>query len=161
MKLEDVPDKPGIYVLIIRKSVCEKIAVGRFGSYVFPKGHYSYTGSALGTRSLNLRNRIAYHLRTKRRGHWHIDFLLDSKDTVIEGVVLSEANKLEECDISQGIEELRETTVCVKGFGSTDCRSRCQTHLHYFRGCSHRKVVRDVSEIFRKRDLKPKYLLLN
>jgi len=161
LRLEDVPTKPGIYVLIIRKTVRERITVGRVGSYVFPKGYYSYTGSALGTHSPNLRNRITYHMSPKKRGHWHIDFLLGSKGTMARGVVLSEANGFGECDISRGIEDLQETTVCAKGFGSTDCKSGCQTHLHYFQECGCKEVVKDVSEVFRKRGLKPKYLLLN
>lgn len=148
-------------MLIIRKTISERIAVGGLGSYVFPKGYYSYTGSALGTRSTNLRNRIAYHLRPKRRAHWHIDFFLGSKGAMIEGAVLSGADGLGECDISWEIESLQGTTVCARGFGSADCRSGCQTHFHYFQEGGYGKVVRAILEVFRKRGLKPEYLSLN
>ena len=63
---------PGIYHLIIYLPSDTSIEVGKLGRYYFQTGYYVYTGSAM--RGLD--QRIARHLRSEKRLHWHIDYLL-------------------------------------------------------------------------------------
>lgn len=56
--------------LVLKKSVTARI--GKRGTFVFQAGYYIYVGSA----RKNIQQRIARHLRTKKKQFWHIDYLL-------------------------------------------------------------------------------------
>lgn len=108
------------YQLEILLAAPARLAIGRLGVHEFPAGRYIYTGSA----KRNLEARIARHLRRDKRLHWHIDYLLASPAASVEGVRRSE---LAECALN------RETAgeVPVVGFGASDCRQCCGSHLKY------------------------------
>ena len=156
----DVPAAPGVYTLIIRLRWAEKIRVGRLGSKVFPEGHYSYTGSAVGRGAFNLDGRVKHHLGSKKFMRWHIDYLLGSKNAEIDAVVFSETDVNRECEVSQSIGALSGVEVIMKGFGSSDCKMRCKSHLYYFRKKALPRVVKSVFQIYEKRGLKPCVLML-
>ncbi len=113
---------PGVYQLRIRLERAQVVTVGALGPCQFPAGWYVYTGSA---RS-GLVQRIARHLRRKKRKHWHIDYLLAVADKV-EAFVLP-GIAVTECELHA---ELAGGQVIVPGFGSSDCR--CRSHLAWFR----------------------------
>lgn len=95
-----------------------RVQVGRFGEYVFPKGMYIYTGSAL----RNFEARIRRHLSPVKKMRWHIDYLLTSPSVrVLEVRRFSDA----ECAVNQRT----QGSVPVPGFGASDCRSGCGSHL--------------------------------
>ncbi|MEW5782619.1 MAG: GIY-YIG nuclease family protein [Pseudomonadota bacterium] len=102
----------------IRRPV--RVAVGRFGRFDFPAGRYIYTGSA----RRNLEARLARHLRREKTLRWHIDFLLAAPGVSITGV-----NRLheEECALNQATAGV----IVVPGFGASDCRAGCGSHLKY------------------------------
>ena len=161
MSKNKVPNSPGVYTLIIRLKKAEKIRVGQLGSRFFPEGHYSYTGSAVGRKAFNLGMRVNYHLKPKNSTRWHIDYLTRSKNTEIEAVVFSETDINRECEVSQSIGLLSEVEVIMEGFGSSDCKMKCKSHLHHF--CieaSLPKIVKSVYRIYEKNGLKPYALML-
>jgi Uri superfamily endonuclease len=96
------------------------LRIGRLGEFLFPAGRYVYTGSA----RRNLEARIARHLRQEKTLRWHIDWLLSADAVSVAAVVRSGA---EECVLNQKARGV----VLVPGFGASDCRSGCGSHLRY------------------------------
>jgi len=115
----------GVYCLIVSVLCDINLRVGALGVRKFPAGKYIYVGSALN----GLEARIGRHLRTDSQGvrsrpHWHIDYLLLSKDTRIEEVWVKECEEKEECWVA---EEVSRHGDPIKGFGCSDCN--CVSHL--------------------------------
>lgn len=108
------------YQLAIALSAPVRIAVGKLGVFDFPAGHYIYTGSA----RRNLETRIARHQRRDKRLRWHIDYLLAAPQAAVTGV---ERFARPECELN------RHTAgeVPIEGFGASDCRAGCGSHLKY------------------------------
>ncbi|WP_242463252.1 GIY-YIG nuclease family protein [Rhodocyclus tenuis] len=106
------------YQIIFDLPAPARIAVGRFGSFDFPAGRYCYTGSA--RRAFEAR--IRRHLSREKRLRWHIDYLLSAP-----GVRIVDVHRLTlpECEVN------RQTAgeVVVAGFGASDCRAACGSHL--------------------------------
>lgn len=116
--------QPKTYQLLIELPHPLRLAVGALGHIQLPAGRYIYTGSA---RS-NFEARIARHTNWaenhQRPRHWHIDYLLAAPGTTVAGV---RRYTEDECDI-----QLRTPgTVLIPGFGATDCRAGCGSHLKY------------------------------
>jgi len=108
------------YQLTIRVSRAAWVEVGRLGRYRFPKGRFIYTGSA--RRGVSAR--VERHLRKSKKAHWHLDYLLAHRYCRIEKAVASDRPECELNAETAGI-------VLVPGFGSSDCRRRCTSHLKY------------------------------
>ena len=123
-----IPPKPGVYTLVIVVDNPVSIRVGSLGLLPFPKGVYAYTGSALG-KSVNLRNRLMRHLGSRARLKWHIDYLLEAEDVRVEAVVFATTNRRAECAVSKLILERLGREPVFRGFGSSDCKEGCPTHL--------------------------------
>lgn len=100
-----------------------RIRVGRLGSFLFPAGHYVYTGSA----KRNLEARIARHLQDEKTAHWHIDWLLCASGVKLASVTRSSVG---ECMLNRKTAD----SVVVPGFGASDCRKGCGSHLRYLAG---------------------------
>lgn len=111
---------PTTYQLLIQVAAPLEIAVGRLGLCRFPAGRYVYTGSA----KRNMEARLARHLSPHKLLHWHIDYLLTAPGVMVAGTRRFDEG---ECAINQAMpgEEL------IPGFGSTDCRQGCGSHLKY------------------------------
>jgi Uri superfamily endonuclease len=122
----------GIYTLILFLSKEVSLKVGKLGKKSFLEGYYTYTGSALGKGATSLRPRIARHLRKTKRLFWHIDYLLANENVSVKAVVASETNKDLECTLNNNIKKMRGAKIQVKGFGASDCRKNCGSHLLYF-----------------------------
>jgi len=110
----------GTYCLIINVKTDSEIKVGSLGRLKFAKGHYVYVGSALN----NLEKRIARHLKNRKKEHWHIDYLLASRNAVVEEVLYRQSNERQECKFAQ---LLSRSGAAVTNFGSSDCK--CKSHL--------------------------------
>jgi Uri superfamily endonuclease len=108
------------YQLRIDVKTPVRIRVGRLGQFLFPAGRYVYTGSA----KRNLEARIARHLRKEKAFRWHIDWLLSAPGVTVATVKRSRES---ECILNQKL----VGTVVVPGFGASDCRNRCGSHLRY------------------------------
>jgi Uri superfamily endonuclease len=97
-----------------------RIRVGRLGQFLLPAGRYVYTGSA----KRNLEARIARHLRKEKVLRWHIDWLLSAPGVKVATVKRSGES---ECILNQKV----VGTAVVPGFGASDCRNSCGSHLRY------------------------------
>jgi len=109
---------PVSYQLTIVVARPVRIAVGALGTFDFPAGRYVYTGSA--KRALEAR--IRRHLGGRGRLHWHVDYLLDAPGVHVERVRRSHQP---ECLLNART----RGAVVVDGFGASDCRSGCGSHL--------------------------------
>lgn len=102
----------------VKRSI--RIRVGCLGHFQFPAGSYVYTGSA----KRNIETRIARHLRKEKAFHWHIDWLLAAPGVTVARVTCSGKG---ECALNQQV----TGTIVVPGFGASDCRNGCGSHLRY------------------------------
>ncbi len=117
---DEIPAASGwvSYCLFIRVPAGLTVKIGRLGDFTFPAGRYVYTGSA----KRNLRARVNRHLRREKRWRWHIDYLLAGAGVTVESVLLSACS---ECELAARC----GGEIVVSGFGSSDCRSGCGSHL--------------------------------
>lgn len=143
----------GIYVLLLFVSEEITLTIGKLGIHNFTRGYYSYTGSALGNGATSLKNRIKRHLRKEKRKFWHIDYLLAEENVSIEAVILIETYEKVECETNQNIKNTIGAKVPIIGFGSSDCRKNCGSHLLYFpeiqnRDCLVQKIVKQLESLF-------------
>ncbi len=117
----------GVYYLLIYVRRNFQLKIGSLGSVSFKKGFYVYAGSGKGEgNSGELLNRVIRHLRVHKRNHWHIDYLLSSKYAELKGVCIIEDEVLTECEL---VKKIFFSGVPVPGFGSTDCKNNCPSHL--------------------------------
>ena len=110
------------YQLHIHLNENIEIQIGKLGKFTFPMGNYIYTGSA----KKNIDDRIKRHQSNlpDKKLHWHVDYLLNDKNTKITEVQKFDK---EECILNQ--ETCGE--IIIAGFGSSDCKNKCKSHLKY------------------------------
>lgn len=118
------------YQLLIEVGEALDIDVGRLGRCHFAAGRYIYTGSA----RRNFEARIARHLRRDKKLHWHIDYLLSQP---VVAVVDVRRYSVAECDINHR----QPGVILLPGFGASDCRERCGSHLKYLGACGTATLV--------------------
>jgi Uri superfamily endonuclease len=128
--MDILPVETGTYALILTLESPQTVTIGRLGNYDLSTGYYLYTGSAHGAGGL--RARLGRHLRGGKRVHWHIDYLRKIAKVSAWGYLVSSSASAYECQWSQWLADIPETTVPVPGFGASDCRCGCQAHLTYF-----------------------------
>jgi len=122
----------GVYTLIIFLSREACLRVGKLGAQRFPRGYYTYTGSALGLGASSLSRRVSRHLRKEKPKLWHIDFLLAHENATVIEVIAAQTNKKLECEMNRYIKREGKVKVPVVGFGASDCRENCESHLLYY-----------------------------
>ena len=110
----------GSYVLLIQLPKEQTITIGSLKALHFPGGYYAYVGSAMS----GFKTRISRHLKSNKKRHWHIDYLLDKAS--ITGIIRSETTARTECTIAQALSRQFDS---VPGFGCSDCR--CHSHLFF------------------------------
>jgi Uri superfamily endonuclease len=115
----------GTYILAMKLDDTAKITIGKLGRFTFPAGHYLYFGSAMN----GLHSRITRHLRSEKRLHWHIDYLL--QQAIIIDIWYIESEERLECRLYLEATRLPGASAPVRGFGSSDCR--CTSHLLHFK----------------------------
>lgn len=108
------------YQLLIEVAHPLRATIGQLGKFAFPAGRYIYTGSA---RS-NFEARIARHLRREKTLRWHIDYLLAVPGVHVVGV---RRYVEDECAINRAT----PGSIPNPGFGASDCRMGCGSHLKY------------------------------
>lgn len=123
----------GNYTLIIFLSKEIRIEVGQLGVKKFPGGYYTYTGSALGAGASNLKQRVLRHLRKAgKKKRWHIDFLLAHRNATVAAVVAAQTYRNMECKLNCYSRKKGNGRIPIPGFGSSDCRRNCRSHLIFF-----------------------------
>ena len=144
----DVPKTPGIYSLVIDVQQDMTISVGAMGTLSFSRGYYIYTGSARGKATMNLHTRIRRHLQDKKKQRWHIDYLLNHKTTILRNVLFFETLEDLECAITQSIITFPSILAVHKGFGASDCRNQCYSHLSQFEYSDLETLMRNLSDVY-------------
>jgi len=138
----------GVYTLILFLSKEIRLKVGKLGTQRFPRGYYTYTGSALGVGSSSLKHRILRHLRGKKRKFWHIDFLLGHENVRLTGLVATQINRKEECNINHHIKTKEKAKIPVPHFGASDCKKNCGSHLLYF---DEENITQRITKLYREK----------
>lgn len=142
----------GVYSLIIHIPHAIKAKIGVRMEEVFDKGYWIYVGSAQGEGSTSLENRLRRHFRSMKKTHWHIDYLLKERVSLVDAIwSRTEANQ--ECNL---VEQLLSTNTFdprPAGFGAGDCRRGCMSHLLFFLGLGDPTDI--VKESFRRLSLVP------
>lgn len=112
------------YQIYIKVQKDIELQIGKLGNFKFYKGNYIYTGSA----KKNIDHRIARHKANSinKKLHWHIDYLLASDFVEITKITKFTIN---ECCLNKKT----KGDILIKGFGSSDCKNNCQSHLKYLR----------------------------
>jgi Uri superfamily endonuclease len=108
------------YQLFLRVETEMTIQVGALGTHHFKPGIYVYTGSA----KRNMEQRIARHLKKRKPIRWHIDYLTTKRHVRIVEVRRFDED---ECTVNQQT----EGEIVVPGFGASDCKRGCVSHLKY------------------------------
>ena len=121
----------GVYTLILFMPKEVTVNIGALGKQRLPIGYYSYTGSALG-KGANLKHRIARHLRKEKRLFWHIDYLLVEQNVFVEAIITAETKEKMECSLNHYLKQMKGVKVPIYGFGASDCKKNCGSHLLYF-----------------------------
>ncbi len=154
--LEDIPRRPGSYILILEIVKDITVNVGSLGIILFKKGFYMYIGSARGPGGL--RARLTRHLKGPSHVKWHIDYLTSKDEVKTIAVVVSETS----LDVEEAIskEMLRQKCVepGIKGFGSSDKRS--VTHL-FSCTCSLQECVKVILGTLSNLALEPQLVPCN
>ncbi len=120
----------GSYVLLIELPEEQPITAGSLKTICFPGGYYAYVGSALG----GFKSRLNRHLRSNKKPHWHIDYLLQK--ATIDDIVICETEDRTECTIAQALGHQFDS---IPGFGCSDCK--CHSHLFFAADGMKPKVV--------------------
>ena len=128
---ETLPAK-GTYTLIVFLSKEARLKVGKLGIQEFPVGYYTYTGSALGTGASSLKQRVTRHLQKRKQNFWHIDFLLAHENATVPAVIAAKADRKTECNINRSLKRELGPKIPVMGFGASDCKQNCGSHLLFF-----------------------------
>lgn len=149
----------GIYALIIKVTQSMKVDIGITKGLQFKKGEFVYIGSAQGEGSTNLENRLKRHFSKKKKIHWHIDYLLDSQVTLKDAVLATTYEK-KECQLIQSLIHTRNFEWGPSGFGASDCKSKCTSHLlSYSKNIGLLQSIFDVFEEIRLTPLQYKNTL--
>ncbi len=143
--LKTLPTR-GIYTLIMFLPNETCLNVGKLGFCRFLGGYYAYTGSAMGTGASSLNGRISRHSRKNKRKFWHIDFLLADENTTLTGVVAAQTSMKLECEMNRYIKETGKAKIPVLGFGASDCRKNCGSHLLHFEEDVKSKIAEFYAE---------------
>lgn len=122
----------GSYILVVFVQRNVDLIIGALGKITFKKGFYLYVGSAMGhSGATTLINRVKRHTSSSKNKkiHWHIDYLLNDKNTSICQLYLIPSLQNLECLIA--CELFNVSDDYINNFGSSDCK--CKSHLLYFR----------------------------
>lgn len=117
----------GTYIVVLWLSATRETTVGRLGHIRFPRGYYSYVGSAKG----GLAARLHRHIHGATTCHWHLDYLRPHA-RVLAWCAFAD-NGYPECALARGLLPLGQV-ICHR-FGASDCS--CPTHLLYYPHRAH------------------------
>ncbi|MFC1568913.1 DUF123 domain-containing protein [bacterium] len=127
-QLEKLRSAGECYSILLRLEKITEIQIGKLGTFKFSAGYYIYTGRA----KHGMDARLKRHQAKSKIKHWHIDYLTTHASfEFIDSVIHSEPAH-QECHIHQLMLQWPDAKVLIPGFGSSDCRSTCGSHLIYF-----------------------------
>lgn len=118
----------GVYILVIMIEAPTEVKIKSLGHLTFQPGTWLYVGSAMGSGSTSLENRLRRHFRKEKTIYWHIDYLL-SANVKLPFAIWAESPKHMECDLAQTISSSETFDLGPQRFGSSDCRKGCSAHI--------------------------------
>ncbi len=111
-KLDAILEDAGLYLAVLRVDEAQEVEIGALGTFEFEPGFYTYVGSA----KKGLSKRMRRHKRTRKRVHWHIDYLRNAAEKAwtypIRGAV-------DESALADAMAQVGRRFPA--GFGATDC----------------------------------------
>jgi Uri superfamily endonuclease len=122
--------------LVVHLPAPTAICVGRLGEMSLDEGLYLYCGSA----QAGLMPRLARHMRSNKKKHWHIDFLTCQGSVL--GALAFKGDKDTECRLAEVVSNIPGVEPVGRGFGSSDCV--CPTHLFRVRSDVPMSIILDV-----------------
>ncbi|TFG30819.1 GIY-YIG nuclease family protein [Candidatus Thorarchaeota archaeon] len=143
----------GGYVLLIQVPNRITLNIKSLGTFSLDPGVWVYVGSAMGSVSTNLENRIRRHFGSQKKIHWHIDYLLAS-DSKLNAAIWAESNDSIECEVAQRLENNQGFEQGPRGFGASDCKKGCRTHIYRAINIEHFENI--ILDIFSELKLNPK-----
>ncbi len=111
---------PVTYCLTLFVTEALSLQAGGLGGISVPAGWLVYTGSA----RRHMEARLARHLRRDKRRRWHLDYLTCDARVL---VVAISRHAEPECRRNQR----NGGHPVVPGFGASDCRAGCGSHLRW------------------------------
>ncbi|MHA1963091.1 MAG: GIY-YIG nuclease family protein [Candidatus Thorarchaeota archaeon] len=142
----------GAYMLIIRVKQPISVRIKSLGEISFESGLWVYVGSAMGSGSTSLENRLSRHFRKEKTIYWHIDYLLNLDTEIVEAIWAESIDPIE-CDLAQAIAARDDFIPGPGAFGSSDCRRRCVAHTYHYQGDS--QIQNKLIQVFRDLGLDP------
>jgi len=121
-------DAGGCYQLFLKVRERLDLEVGALGNISFPPGVYIYTGS----QQKNLMKRLMRHVALQKKRFWHIDYLTSDPAVTFLGIIIYFSEQ-QECGINQSYRVHSGARVHFPGFGSTDCKKGCGSHLLFLK----------------------------
>ena len=113
----------GAYLLFI--NLTAETILPNFFNTNLPPGHYGYAGNARGKGGVQ--GRCKRHIKSTKKKHWHVDWLTINAQKLL-AIAFPDKN---ECEIIQYLLTIKGTSVAIKGFGNSDCKT-CSSHLIKF-----------------------------
>jgi sugar fermentation stimulation protein A len=117
----------GTYTIVVRCNDAGYSTFGKLGRARLRKGHYLYTGSALGRGAVSLEGRLERHLRRKKRLRWHVDYLASRPDCDVTGALYVVSDSRLECKVNSAISKALDISPVLLKIGASDCK--CNGHL--------------------------------
>lgn len=136
----------GFYVLTLKVDKTVALDLKSIRAPPLEPGLYVYVGSAMGSGSTSLERRIARHFRLDKKIHWHIDHLLKESKGPLSAVWARSEDSVE-CQLVETIANQAPFVVISKGFGASDCKMGCYSHL--FKYIGQNSVVEDLMNLIR------------
>jgi len=131
MQSLDLLPQKGVYTLVISLQAKTSLRIKGRKCSILQRGYYAYTGSALGEGASSIRKRVERHLKRRKNKHWHIDYLLADSKAKVEAVIAAQTSINQECRVNRLIQAIKGTTIPIAGFGASDCKHSCRSHLVY------------------------------
>ncbi len=113
----------GSYVLVLKNESDVTNNVGSLGDIFFKKGYYVYVGSAMN----GLDARIKRHYRSRKKVHWHLDYITPKPMKIVKSYAIRSVIPMEQ-NIVRRIRSIADGF--IDGFGASDSKER--SHLLYF-----------------------------
>tara|TARA_Y100001960_G_C14572581_1_gene776626 strand:- start:404 stop:832 length:429 start_codon:yes stop_codon:yes gene_type:complete len=114
----------GAYALVLLILYPLSIRYSKYCGAVAPPGIYLYAGRA----SENLSNRLIRHQKNKNI-HWHIDTFTSHQDVLFKNILILPNQPKRKCEIVRACRQLYKAQLPLLGFGSSDFKARCLSHL--------------------------------
>ena len=148
----------GVYALILYLDDNLVTNIGVRENVSFERGYWVYIGSAQGTGSTNLRNRLDRHFRQEKKIHWHIDYLLKENVELVDAI-WSDSLENFECELVSHLLASGYFRAGPTGFGAGDCTNKCTAHLISYP--EKENPMKKIERAFRQLGLNPRKYSLN